>query len=245
MNSASFRINFGEFDRALSQYMSVTTHTLPEVLNKKALFICRRALRETPKADSMAIKQQLGVVALKITGQNVSFSKSGVRRGKFLTEKVYAPSSQRASISLAEAIIRARAYRAGKSQPTKSEMPELIESLVASRMRSTAFLKSGWIPAIRTLSGALGNHGSASAGGAKMSGQPKGRAIPARAGLKCTALIENSVRAEGKRANDSLVRFGGRALQEAVNAEEQSMQAEVFRRQAEAAKAVGIKVITG
>src|SRR5205807_1063675 len=104
---------------------------------------------------------------------------------RFLTANVFAP--------LAALIINAR--RGAKGQPglRGPAMEEAINAFVASRLRSIAFLKSGWIGAIKKMIPYADRRGGPRQDRtAKEYGQAKGDAKPSvNSGFKARATIEN------------------------------------------------------
>lgn len=223
----TFRVNFTQFDSTLREYMGVTTHSLADVLNRKGFFISRRAAVETPKADAAKIKNELGRI---------------VRRGKRTIKLDLAASSDRANMSLAEAILRARIWDAGGTQPTKEAIMQKVPAFLSARMRSIAFFKSGYLPAIRKFDSVIHDRsGVARVAFARQIGSAKGAGIPARPGWRLRATIINSADARHDRG-EALIKFGGPALQRAVDFEAKSMSEEIARRQAAEAKKLGIRV---
>ena len=229
----TFRIRTEEFDRALEQYMEYTKRALPDVLNKKALYIARGALRLTPSTPAGTIKSSLGQVVHRKSGVDVKTVNAGA---------VY-PGSQNSGAPLAALIINARRRRSGDPGLYGGDMTRAIEELIAARSRSRSFLKSGWIPAIRALQPLVkDSYGFQGANGrAVQVGSPKGSATPARAGLQCKAIIENSASGPHE-THEALIRYGQPALQEAFENDAASMLRFVADKQFEEAKRVGIKV---
>lgn len=234
----TFRINTREFDEALRQYMEHTQRALPDVLNKKALYIARGALRLTPVTPASAIKSSLGQMVRKKSGVQIKTVRAG---------DVYSHLNGRESEApLAALILNARMGRRGPGLGLYGqEMATAIQELIAARNRSRAFLKSGWIPAIRALQPLVkDSYGFEGANGrAVQTGRPRGSAIPARPGFRCTAIIENAASGQHE-THEALVTYGQPALQQAFENESASMMREVARREFEEARAIGIKVFS-
>src|SRR5690349_3371203 len=131
----SFKMDFREWDRAVPAYMSVTERALPDVLNKKAYYIARRSLWGTPAVSKEPISNELGQI---------------VRNGK-KSQIVSLTPSRTSGVPLAALIVNRDLKRAGKPGLTGEAMKEAIMKLIARRQRSRAFLKAGWLPAIKTL----------------------------------------------------------------------------------------------
>jgi len=201
-------VNTHEFATTLKRYMALSRRGPADIINRKAFFIARGACRLTPKADKAQIKTTLGRIIKKKTGARTL---------------VLAKAADR-DMSLAEAIIRARFYRAGLPQPSKEKIGELIEGLINSRMRSIAFLKSGWLPAIRSLDALVSNKRGAPAldKAAVQVGQPKGGATAAKEGWRVSATIYNAAQSRHDK-RQALFNYARPALEEAVQNEVASM----------------------
>jgi hypothetical protein len=208
-----------EFTSTLKRFAELSRKAHSEIVDKKALYIARGALRETPKVDAATVRGQLR----QIINQKVRFLYEGVKAT--------------AQMSLAEAILRAQYFAAGKPQPNRSEMRGLISAFVAARLKSIAYLKSGWIPAIKKLAAALGVSGSVAGVGFR---KAHGSATVARDGIwNVTATITNA--ATSKDPKEPLVLFGGPALQRAFDNEQRSMEEEIERRLRRAAGEAGVE----
>ncbi len=229
----TFKIDMREFNAALGQYMAHTKRSLPDVINKKAFYVARRAVRETPATNKQAITSSLG----SITHRN-----GGIRMK--LTNGSYGQGRGGGEAPLAALIINARRGTAGEPGLYGAAMTAEIASLIAARSRSRAFLKSGWLPAIKALENSFEDHSGTGAaprdGRPAIIGAPKGNATLAKAGFTVKARIENAASGDHE-TNQALVRYGGPALQRAVDFEAASMTAEVARRQFQEARKAGIK----
>jgi hypothetical protein len=217
--------------------MQVTPHSTAEVLNKKAFFITRRAVRETPATTKGQITSALGKITRTKTKGTLMHLSAARETYKHLQ-------GREAEAPLAALIINARRGRKGEPGLQGTAMTAAIASLIAARSRSPSFLKSGWLPAIKMLEPLVTDKRGAPSGsyrGAKQYGVAKGASMPARPGWKVRCVIENTVRESGKRANDALIRKGGPALQRAFDFEAASMAGEVARRLYESARQLGIK----
>lgn len=229
----TFRIRTEEFDRALEQYMEYTRRALPDVLNKKGLYIARGALRLTPSTSAGAIKSSLGQIIRRKSGNEIKSVSAGT---------VY-PGTKNSEAPLAALIINARRKRSGDPGLYGYDMYQAIEQLIAARNRSRSFLKSGWIPAIRALQPLVkDSYGFEGANGrAVQVGSAKGSATPARPGLQCKVIIENAASGPHE-THEALIKYGEPALQQAFENEAASMLRFVADKQFEEAKRVGIKV---
>lgn len=234
----TFKIDFTQWNKALKPYLSVTTRTLPDLLNKKAYYIARRALYETPATPGSVIRSSLGTIRRR----NKQIVSMKLTRGT---------GSGNTEAPLAALVINARLGKEGKKGLYGAAMRAAIASFIGARARSRAFLKSGWLPAVKALKNAFtGSRGGLPPiGSVKQIGTKEwGRAIPAVQGMKCQVLIENAADLEHPKAPfhvptrhpDALIKYGGPALQRAFDNEASSMLAEVANRQFEEARKIGI-----
>ncbi len=224
MGAVSFKVNTAEFQRTLRRYREFSKRDLATIVNTKALFIARRALRETPKADKAKIAKELGRII-----------KTGKNAGKLRLAK-----GSQHDAPLAALIIN---KRLGTGRGLRGEaMAKTIRSFIASRMRSIAFLKSGWIPAIKALSPFAELRGAPRQGPAPVQyGRPKGSGTPARGSTwNPKAIIENAA-GDNKENRGALITYGGPALQAAVDAETASMKEYIGRKLTESAAKAGIR----
>ncbi len=226
MPSARIQVDDREFTRTLRQYSRISRREIPDIVNTKAFFIARRAVIETHKADKSMIKTSLGtILKRKGGGRILKLAKADKR-----------------DMSLAEAILRARAYRAGREQPDKTAIGALIENLIAARMRSIAFLKSGWLPAIKALEKLVKSKSGVARTdrSPKQYGKAKGSAIPAHEGFRVSATIINAASADRDR-KAALDKFGTPALARAFAFETKSMEEYMEEKLKKAAQSVGIR----
>ena len=120
--------------------------------------------------------------------------------------------------------------RMGKGH-TREEAAEYSRKVIASRLRSVTFLKSGWLPAVRRLwVVARDKFFAGNAGGARQYGQAKGSVTPAVAGDNPAAIIVNSAAGIDK--------MGVGALQRAVDGAAADMADYIARKMEGSARAV-------
>lgn len=146
------------------------------------------------------------------------------------------PQGKQLPMKLSEAIVRARLKRKGEPQPTKIEIKALVKKMIAARMRSIAYIKSGWLPAIAKLGAALG---VASRGQGRQFGKPKGSAVVAREGWRTHGSITNE--AYTRHDPKALEIYGAPALQQAVNNETTSTRVQIEKRMRQDLVKLGIK----
>src|SRR5207237_657051 len=113
-----------------------------EILNKKAYFIARKALWFTPKADAAEIRSRLN--------RSVSINRTTASGRMELSTGPYGP-----------IIINARRGRAGQPGLHGVAVRGAVRDARASRLKSIAFLKAGWIPAIRIFDSLVSNKAGA------------------------------------------------------------------------------------
>lgn len=120
-------------------------------------------------------------------------------------------------------------------------MKDEVQTVLAARLRSIAFLKSGWLEAIKTLEPFAERRGVPRQDrSGKRYGRPKGEARPAKTGTRSSARIVNaaSAKRDFKRA---LEVFGGPALQKAFDHEVRSMRDYMARKHGDSARKLGIR----
>jgi hypothetical protein len=148
------------------------------------------------------------------------------RRSVVETPKARLGRMDRKTAAILGRIINQRRGARGEKGLYGKEMLKAVEILYAARRRSVAFLKSGWLPAIRALEARVDpkyRRGAArNDRAAKQFGQPKGGAIPARTGWQVVARIENAALSSHD-DKQALQTFGGPALQRAFDHEARSM----------------------
>lgn len=121
------------------------------------------------------------------------------------------------------------------------EMAKAVKSIMAARLKSVAFLKSGWLPSIRILEKHAERRGIPKMDRtAKQHGKNKGSAVPSRLGWKIAAQIINAASAL-KDKKYALELYGGPALRRAFAFETQSMRDYIARKLKKSAQSLGIR----
>lgn len=225
MSEAKIKWDQTVFNRTLQEYTKVSRRSLPQILNTKGFFIARKALWHTPKADSYRIKAQLG--------QFVSVNAIG-KKGKIVKRRslVLAKSRLKNRAPLAAVIINKRLGKEGKKGLHGKRMARAVREMLANRLRGVAFLKSGWLEAIRKLGPLADKSGIGKAPldrSAKQIGRAKGDARPARESFNPTAVIVNLATTARDRKG-ALVKYGTRPLQVAFDDEAKSMNDYIERK---------------
>ncbi len=182
------------FESVLKEYVKASSRTVAEAINAKAYFIARAAVHYTHKASAKDIRDQLS------------------RPGREST------------LPLAAMIVRRRRRSKREPELSASELEAAGRRLISVRVRSVAFLKSGWLPAIRTLAPFVKSKGQAKPleSTVRQVGAEKGSATPAFEGHTAIAKLVNSAIAKHDK-KDSLSKYGGRGLQLAFEDETSSM----------------------
>ncbi len=152
----------------LQEYQRHNRRDWADICNDKALDVAFRAIPETPKADVSGIKALPSkpwwnkYVAKRIAGKGATY-----RKGK---SKIH---------------IQGKGY-------DRKDAQNVSKMIIAARSRSVAFLKSGWLPAIRRLLPLSKKPRKSSTQGSKQYGVDKGSATPAHPGDNPAAFIINS-----------------------------------------------------
>lgn len=226
----NIRINRAEFDTTINRYADLSSRDPKTICDTKGFFIARRAVIETPKADKGKIRSELGRVVVK-SKKVVSMNLRTVKRyGRF---------GQEEQAPLVALIINAR--RKGKKGLYGQAMAEAIRKLIGARNSSIAFIKSGWLQAIKTLEQFADRRGAPrTERGPQQIGAPKGFAVPATGRFVARTTIANT--ASTKRDHkQALFKYGEPALQRAFDAETASMLEYMERKLKETATKAGVK----
>lgn len=213
--SAEVKVNSQDFNRVMELCLKHTERTYSQFVNSRAFFVAKKAMEETEKADADKIVFQLaGNVRVKLgvsrkTGQRTMKRQYDVLEG-----------------SLAARIINAKLKADGKKMIFGKEMMQAVKRMIGARLRAVAFIRSGWIYAIKTLAPLVGGGKGASIfGNARMTGAAKGYAKPASAALSSIVQCEigNTALLQGKHSSPMKVGLKGlekamaREAQEALN----------------------------
>lgn len=189
-----------EFNKAIELCIKHTERTYPEFMNGQGLRVASFAIQETDKADANKIAWQLGQTDRRFVNKRTGGQLKTPRR-------VYGNS--RASLSLYR-IINWRRKRTGKRPLGGQEMSSVARKMRAASLRSTGFIASGWIPAVKGLSRLVGYHPRTER--IKTSGAVKGWVRPATFALNSkvvcelgnSALLAMSADRTGKRPGNPL-----------------------------------------
>lgn len=142
-------------------------------------------------------------------------------------------------------IINKRRGERGEKGLYGAEMTTAIGLVLAARLRSRAFLASGWLPAVKALEPLAERIGGAvprKDRTAKEFGQAKGYGKPASSGWTVRAIFANLAAARWDRGGQA--RLGMTALQKAFDFEVKSMKDYIQRKLNKAAYQAGVKTVT-
>lgn len=239
--SAGIKLNTREFTRTLAKYKAHTSRTNAEIINTKAFFIARAAVRMTKRVGRGKIAQELRrriKVSEREVSQAVRFTKTkGVIRGKIKYKRGFAP--------LGALILNSRRGKSGQSGYFGSAMTAALDSLITARVRAGGFIASGWLPAVKYLEQfvpAKWRRGAAREDKrVKQYGSEKGAATAARQGEVVQAMIQNSAAATHATDKTGFESIGTEALQSAFDSEVSSMRKHIEDKLRELARGQGIK----
>jgi hypothetical protein len=234
-------VDISEWSKAASDLFQFSKREFPDFVNGQALSVASRAGKLTIKADRNKIEHEMGVISKfeKLRGGNAG-KKGWVRIGK--RELVYDVSK-----SFAARIVNKRLRESGGSQLSGEELGKAALKLIAAKVRSVGFIKSGWIESIKTLSNIVYKKPRKATGidGAKVYGKAKGWCKPAKQGdINPSCLIANTAileagRFSSKTGNPMAVAEAG--LKKALNEAKQDMIAELGKRLEKKFKQVSAK----
>lgn len=230
-SGVQFKIDAKEFTDTLNRYRTLSKRDPKTICDTKAFFIARRATLETMKASKQSITGDLGKI-IRVKKEPVALRLKTVRRFTRWGLEYQAP--------LAALIINARRGRAGKPGLFGAAMTEAIHNMIAARLKSIAFIKSGWIPAIKTLMPFADKKGAPRQDKAEQLGRPRGYARPAASNWKASAVLVNTA-STTRDQKQALLKYGGPGLQRAFDAETASMRQYMEDKLRGSAKAAGIK----
>lgn len=249
--AVQFKIaNEREFSHALRSYLKQTRRDLADVLNKKSYFIVRRAIWYTHKADRAKMIRELGAHEVselqKTATGELSRYKRGKNAGQLRRRRTFEFGEQGSLLnSRVGKILIAKLRKTNQPIPATKVLQRMAERFFQARLRSIAFLKSGWITARDGFKRAIRGGGFGlppNDRDAKQYGRAKGDYRRASPGFRPVAMMINRAIAKGDKKN-ALHRFGQPALQRAFNEEIASMKDFVLNRELKAsARRQGIKV---
>ena len=125
-------------DKAIKLYAEVSERPMADIINRRMGFVAKAAFQLTPVVTPEQIRAEL-----QVQTHTLAYFKNGKRRKRPVA--FYKPSD------LARAIIAGRLWKQGINPRlvlSPGELEKKVEAMVSSRLMGTAYLKSGWIPAM-------------------------------------------------------------------------------------------------
>jgi hypothetical protein len=146
-------------------------------------------------------------------------------------------------------LINARRGKRGEKGLYGDKMAEAVAMVKAARLRAISFVKSGWLPAIKTLGaltkyrrGVARNEEGSGIGRVKQIGKPKGSAKPAVISFGIVrVIITNMALRSRKTTTNSGEEIATKGLQRAIDYETNSMKSYIEMKMREDARKAGIK----
>jgi hypothetical protein len=178
MPKTGIEIDTTEFNQALKMYLKVSKRDLSYICNKRAINIAFIAMRKTPSARAQRIERDLRK-KISIEGRK--------------------PKHQPPRAAL---LIASGSRKSGREKPKPglygAFMRSEIAKLIDKRKRSKAYVKSGWLKAIRDLRAAAKEKRRLRPAGTRDFANPAGEGRAARPGINPTAEIINHAQAARK-----------------------------------------------
>lgn len=229
----TIKIDSTQWKAAANELFKTSSRTCVDFTNGQALKVATESIRETEKANRVQIDYEMGVLSKQETLRG---GKAGQKGWVRITKRKLKEDS------FAERIVAKRFQETGSWFGLKGKtLKEKARALIAAKVRSVGFIKSGWIPSVQKLSALVYKKPkglTGKVGDAKQVGQPKGFCIPAKFTLRSqifatignTALLAKSKYStwHGKAGNPMPVAEKG--LQSALNKAAKDMIEELKRR---------------
>lgn len=218
-----------EFRRTLREYREYSKRDDVTIVNTKAFYIARGAVRETHKADPSVIDRTLSQLIKEHDAKNA---------GKLVKVKRFGRFGKVEEAPLVSLLINAERGRKGMPGLYGSSMRAAVRRFIPRRKQAAGFIASGWIPSIKAFEPLAEKKGSAPAldRSVKQVGRPKGRGIPADKGQYVpTAILQNMAVARGLTGGTALEKWAQAGLQAAFNNEISSMKEYIEQKKQETA----------
>jgi hypothetical protein len=172
-------VDSNQFNALAKRLLDHSHKMYPDFINGRGLAVASKALRNTKKASASKIKALLGEAGFT---RNAKMNK----RGRVVATYLNHGSAIRNT--MAYRIIVARIIKSGGRPASTASIEEAAKKLIAAAVKSVAFIKSGWIPAIKELAALVYDkpreYSSSQLHDAEVVGIPKGGTTPARFKLK-------------------------------------------------------------
>lgn len=217
--TGGIKVDTREFRKALNEYRKLSKRDIPAIINTKAFYIARGAVRNTLKTPKEKIKNQLmqpsniapsaPLAAIIINSVLGGGKGTGKHLDKSLPKSIWAM------------------VKNGKRGLQGADMKKAVKTFVASAVRTRAFLASGFLEAVKD----FGRLAEKKIGAAAMDrtvkryGKAKGSAVTAKQDAwVARAVITNSASGKSEKSGAALMKHAGAALQQAFNDEVASMR---------------------
>ncbi len=254
------KIDSRNLNAGLAAASKYTKRSLPQMLNTSGFYIAVNALHNTPFVTAERIDAELGtIVTPKIGKRGKPLSTRSARNRIYSSGRT----GDSAQAPLAALIVVARAnpnsfynrsthqrflldknpFKGVSREAGRAAMAALVHKLISTRHRSGSFIRSGFVPAIRTLQPFaqrkfMKGGANPSEGLRQYYGPDLGEGIPADefGSLKAMCTVRNYVGTEGANApsaNRALDMYAGPAFQAAVDQEGESNANYALRKMAE------------
>lgn len=194
--SITIKIDSRNWQRAANDLFQTSSRSCVDFTNGQALRVASWAIPETEKANRVNIEHIMGILSSTVTKRG---GRAGAKGWVRITKRTIRQDS------FAERIIAKRFRETGSWFGLKGKtLADKAKSFVAAKIRSVGFIKSGWIQAVRTLSGIVYKKPRGLTGriaDAKQYGQVKGYAKAARFGLKSqiqATIVNTALTTQGK-----------------------------------------------
>lgn len=170
--SATVEVDFREWNAALRLLWNESSRELEDFVNGQAFRVAYEAIKQTKITDRAKLIRQLGATQQYKPVRQRKTGKIYMKRNGVTMKKD----------SFAERILYKRYAEYEKWGIRGETMDQMVRNLVAARIRSIAFIKSGWIPAVQALARVIKRkpNTSGTLQGAKIYGKKKGGAVPCR-----------------------------------------------------------------
>jgi hypothetical protein len=195
----SMAVSAEQFNRVAELAIKHTERTYPEFVNGQMFRLATFTIRETERADDAKIGYRLGHVGTKIRRRR--------KDGKLIKgQLIYSDSDQ----TLAARIINKRRRDRGEQMLFGKELAKAVRRFIGASMRSSEFIRSGWVPGAREFARAVGLPPKMETKRTK--GKPKGYGITAKPTLSGvvtgemanTALLAESSERTGSRKGNPM-----------------------------------------
>ena len=192
---------------AANDLFKTSSRSCVDFINGQALRVTTFAIQYTEKANVQEVQHVLGQVGKVTKGKRTLRDDVGNTLAARILQKIFNEKGQWAD-------------RKGRAVKGKT-LADKVRNFIARRSRSVAFIKSGWIPAVKKLASVVKKKpqtASVSAQGSRQIGKPKGRAVPAAFYLtrRIECIIENTIPAHVKGTGSIAEKGLRQALREAA-----------------------------